>query len=65
VPHSLSHKGRGKGASLAAGALQDAMPLPNRVDPFGHLFASPARGLLMGNRGGRLHDEARALGPRR
>jgi hypothetical protein len=41
------------------------MPLQNRVDPFGNLFADPARGLLMGNRGGRLHDRYRALGPRR
>src|SRR5450759_2536310 len=41
------------------------MPLQNRVDPFGGLFADPARGLLMGNRGGRLHDEHRKLGARR
>jgi hypothetical protein len=41
------------------------MPLQNRVDPFGELFASPTRGLLMGNRGGRLHDQRRRLGPRR
>jgi hypothetical protein len=41
------------------------MPLQNRVSPFGELFASPAHGLLMGNRGGRLHDEARKLGARR
>ena len=41
------------------------MPLQNRVDPFGNLFADPARGLLMGNRGGRLHDERRKLGARR
>lgn len=41
------------------------MPLQNRVDPFGDLFATPARGLLMGNRGGRLHDEKRRLGTRR
>jgi hypothetical protein len=41
------------------------MPLQNRVDPFGSLFADPARGLLMGNRGGRLHDEHRKLGARR
>jgi hypothetical protein len=41
------------------------MPLPNRVDPFGDLFADPARGLLMGNRGGRLHDRQRGLGQRR
>jgi hypothetical protein len=41
------------------------MPLQNRVDPFGALFATPARGLLMGNRGGRLHDAQRKLGTRR
>ena len=41
------------------------MPLQNRVSPFGQLFADPARGLLMGNRGGRLHDAARKLGTRR
>jgi hypothetical protein len=41
------------------------MPLQNRVDPFGGLFADPARGLLMGNRGGRLHDGQRKLGARR
>ena len=36
--------------------LPPTMPLQNRVDPFGDLFASSARGLLMGNRGGRFHD---------
>jgi len=41
------------------------MPLQNRVDPFGALFATSARGLLMGNRGGRLHDDKRRLGQRR
>ncbi len=41
------------------------MPLQNRVDPFGDLFADAARGLLMGNRGGRLHDGQRKLGARR
>ena len=41
------------------------MPLPNRVDPFGELFAMPVRGLLMGNRGGRLHDDHRKLTDRR
>lgn len=41
------------------------MPLQNRVDPFGELLATPARGLLMGNRGGRMHDERRQLGTRR
>jgi len=42
-----------------------ARPLPNRVDPFGDLFAVAERGLLMGNRGGRLHDGEQALGARR
>ena len=41
------------------------MPLPNRVTPIGDFIASPARGLLMGNRGGRLHDHERQLGARR
>ncbi len=41
------------------------MPLQNRVDPFGELFAASARGTLMGNRGGRLHDDDRKLGKRR
>ncbi len=41
------------------------MPLPSRVSPFGELFASPARGTLMGNRGGRLHDADRKLTARR
>lgn len=31
------------------------MPLQNRVDPFGQILSSPARGTLMGNRG-TLHD---------
>ena len=52
-------------AGLVLAALQDAMALPNRVDPFGHLFADPARGLLMGNRGGRLHGDDRTLTARR
>jgi hypothetical protein len=41
------------------------MPLQNRVTPFGDLIISPARGLLMGNRGGRLHDATRTLSTRR
>ncbi|MDQ0392621.1 hypothetical protein [Labrys monachus] len=40
-------------------------PLQNRVTPFGDIVASPARGTLMGNRGGRLHDERQRLGARR
>lgn len=41
------------------------MVLQNRVSPFGEFIADPARGLFMGNRGGRLHDDDRALGRRR
>ena len=40
-------------------------PLQNRVDPFGELIATPARGLFMGNRGGRIHDAGKLLGGRR
>ena len=32
-------------------------PLPNRVSPLGDIVAHPARGLMMGNRGGKIHDE--------
>jgi hypothetical protein len=41
------------------------MPLQNRVDPLGQLFADSSRGLFMGNRGGRFHKEDRTLGGRR
>jgi hypothetical protein len=41
------------------------MPLQNRVDPFGELFAAAARGTLFGNRGGKFHRDDRTLGKRR
>lgn len=42
------------------------MPLQNRVTPAGELVADASRGLLMGNRGGRIHDPAtQRLGARR
>jgi hypothetical protein len=41
------------------------MPLQNRVDPFGELLTTPARGLLMGNRGGRFHRDDKTVGQRR
>jgi len=41
------------------------MPLPNRVTPFGDLIATPARGTLMGNRGGRIHTDDKTLTRRR
>jgi hypothetical protein len=41
------------------------VPFQNRVDPFGELIATAARGTLLGNRGGRLHDSDRKLTTRR
>jgi hypothetical protein len=41
------------------------MPLQNRVDPFGGLFADTSRGQLFGNRGGRFHTDDRTLTRRR
>ena len=41
------------------------MPLQNRVDPFGELFVTPARGLFFGNRGGRFHTDEKRLTRRR
>ncbi len=41
------------------------MPLQNRVAPDGTIFATPERGMLMGNRGGQMHDDARRLTHRR
>jgi hypothetical protein len=41
------------------------MPLQNRVDPFGNLFVTAARGTMFGNRGGRFHRDDRTLGRRR
>jgi len=41
------------------------MPLQNRVDPFGRLFADHARGLFFGNRGGRFHTDHQTLTQRR
>ena len=40
-------------------------PLQNRVTPFAELVAVPARGLFMGNRGGRFHNDAKTLTARR
>lgn len=41
------------------------MALQNRVTPFGELIATPARGTMFGNRGGRFHRDDRTLGQRR
>jgi hypothetical protein len=45
--------------------LDLAMPLQNRVTPFGELIAVPARGTMFGNRGGRFHRDDQTLGVRR
>ena len=37
------------------------MPLQNRVDAFGNIFRTSARGTMMGNRGGALHDGDREI----
>jgi hypothetical protein len=37
------------------------MSLQNRVDPFGNLIRTAARGAIMGNRGGALHDIDREI----
>ena len=37
------------------------MPLQNRVDPFGNIFRTHARGTMMGNRGGALHNSEREI----
>jgi hypothetical protein len=37
------------------------MPLQNRVSPYGDLFRTPARGAMMGNRGGPIHNENREI----
>jgi hypothetical protein len=41
------------------------MPLQNRVTPEGDIIATPARGTMMGNRGGAFHTPEQKLGPRR
>jgi hypothetical protein len=40
-------------------------PLPNRVDPFGTLFATTGRGMFLGNRGGQFHCTASQTVPAR
>ena len=48
-----------------ANAPRTSRPLQNRVAPTGEIEAVPARGLLMGNRGGQFHRPDRTLGRRR
>lgn len=51
--------GRRRGAAMPR-AIRIAMPLQNRVNPFGGLDAVPARGAWLGNRG-ILHDDRREI----
>src|SRR5579884_4294891 len=37
------------------------MPLQNRVSPYGEIFRDPARGTMMGNRGGCIHNDDREI----
>jgi hypothetical protein len=39
--------------------------LQNRLDPWGQIHATPERGTMMGNRGGKFHREDKSLGKRR
>ena len=41
------------------------MTLQNRVNPWGQIEADQARGLIMGNRGGKFHRDDKTLGKRR
>jgi hypothetical protein len=45
--------------------LRSRPPLQNRVDPFGEICAVADRGRLMGNRGGRFHNDDQTIGRRR
>jgi hypothetical protein len=45
--------------------LRAPRPLRNRVDPFGEICAVADRGRLMGNRGGRFHNDDQTIGRRR
>jgi hypothetical protein len=37
------------------------MPLQNRITPEGDIIATPARGLMLGNRGGQFHNDDQTL----
>lgn len=41
------------------------MPLQNRVHPTGKICATPERGAMLGNRGGKFHRDDQTLGKRR
>lgn len=41
------------------------MSLQNRVNPWGEIVATPERGTMMGNRGGKFHRDDKTLGRRR
>jgi len=41
--------------------IRTRMPFQNRVNPWGCIFSSSARGTLMGNRGGALHNAGQTI----
>ncbi len=41
------------------------MPLQNRVHPNGNIVATPERGTMLGNRGGKFHRDDKTIGKRR
>jgi hypothetical protein len=41
------------------------MPLQNRVAPNGDIFATSAKGTMLGNRGGKIHRDDKTLGKKR
>jgi hypothetical protein len=65
MPAGACHRAGQRPGPLAGMTAEVDVPLQNRVDPFGELFATPARGLLLGNRGGRIHTNAQTLTKRR
>src|SRR5580658_555835 len=52
---------KGKSAPLRWHDGSVGMPLQNRVDPFGNIFRTAARGTMLGNRGGALHNSDREI----
>jgi hypothetical protein len=53
------------GGAVKHGQYVGYVPLQNRVNPFGEIVATTARGTMMGNRGGKFHRDDKTLGRRR
>lgn len=57
--------GTAKQTCCVGAVVLGAVPLQNRVNPFGEIVATASRGTMMGNRGGKFHRDDRTLGKRR